>query len=160
MNEPKCNECGAVIPEGATVCPSCGCPIPAEEAKPCEKKQEKRKITVAVNWMAVISLILGIIIIFMGTSVKKKTISLGTYSAKHYSADEARFGADFYTEIYKASDIMVDELNDINGGIGELSESLSKMANVVYYPIGTMIEAMGLGVIAISCIHLKKKDSE
>ena len=160
MNERKCNECGAVIPEGATACPSCGCPIPAEVTKPSEKKQKKRKIPVAINWMAVISLILGVIIIFMGTSVKKKTISLGTYSAKHYSADEARFGADFYTEIYKASDIMVDELNDINGGIGELSESLNSMANVIYYPVGTMIEAMGLGVIAISCIHLKKKDNE
>lgn len=160
MNERKCNECGAVIPEGATACPSCGCPIPAEVTKPSEKKQEKRKIPVAINWMAVISLILGVIIIFMGTSVKKKTISLGTYSAKHYSADEARFGADFYTEIYKASDIMVDELNDINGGIGELSESLNSMANVIYYPVGTMIEGMGLGVIAISCIHLKKKDNE
>ena len=55
---------------------------------------------------------------------------------------------------------MVDELNDINGGIGELSESLNSMANVIYYPAGTMIEATGLGVIAISCIHLKKKDSE
>ena len=54
----------------------------------------------------------------------------------------------------------MDELNDINGGIGELSESLNKMANVIYYPIGTMIEAMGLGVIAVSCMHLmKKKDS-
>lgn len=157
MNERKCNECGTVIPEGAAVCPSCGCPIPVEEAKSCEKKQEKRKIPVAINWMAVISLILGLVIIFMGTSVKKASISLDIYNAKRYSADEARFGADFYTEIYKASDIMVDELNDINGGIGELSESLNKMANVIYYPIGTMIEAMGLGVIAVSCIHLMKK---
>lgn len=158
MNERKCTECGTVIPEGATTCPSCGCPVPVEEVKPCEKKLGKVKNT--INWMAVISLILGLIIIFMGTSVKKASISLDTYSAKRYSADEARFGADFYTEIYKASDIIVDELNDINGGIGELSESLNKMANVIYYPIGTMIEAMGLGVIAVSCIHLmKKKDN-
>ena len=41
-----------------------------------------------------------------------------------------------------------------------MSESLNSMANVIYYPVGTMIEAMGLGVIAISCIHLEKKDNE
>ena len=51
MNERKCNECGTVIPEGVVACPSCGCPIPVEEVKSCEKKQEKRKIPVVINWI-------------------------------------------------------------------------------------------------------------
>ncbi len=157
MNENKCKECGATIVQGATECPSCGCPIEEVKVKPVSsiKAQTAKKF----NLMSIISLLLGVVIIIMGITVMNKKVSIDTYSAKHYDADYAAFGADFYTEIYGASDIIVDELNDINGGVEVLSESMADMANVIYYPVGMMIIALGLGVIAVSCNHIKKENS-
>ena len=82
---------------------------------------------------------------------------MDTYSAKHYDADYAAFGGDFYTEIYGASDMIIDELDDINGGLEIISESMETIANSIYYPIGMMIIAFGIGVIAISFNHIKKE---
>lgn len=154
MNEQKCSECGAIIPEGMTECPSCGCPIATVSQTPAPVSHGKKALP--VNILAIISLLLGFAIIFMGVNVKNKSIVLNTYSAKHYDVDYAKFGADFYTEIYKASDVMVDELDDINSGIAELSKSMSQMAGLVYYPAGMLIIAVGLGVVAVSLPRIKK----
>lgn len=156
MSEIKCKECGAMLLQGTTECPSCGCPV-------VEDKKEKtvfikEKSTMKFNVMSVVALFLGVVIIVMGVIVMNKEVSLDTYSAMHYDADYAAFGGDFYTEIYGASDIIVDELNDINGGIAFLSESMAVMANVIYYPVGMLIIALGIGVVATACNHIKKEE--
>ena len=155
MNELKCKECGATLVQGANECPSCGCPI--EEVVIETVAAAKIQATKKFNVMSIISLLLGVAIIIMGITVMNKEVSIDTYSANYYDADYAVFGADFYTEIYGASDIIVDELNEINGGVELLSESMATMASVIYYSIGMMIIALGLGVVAVSCNHIKKE---
>lgn len=156
MNELKCKECGTIFEPGTKECPVCGCPI--EEVKVECVAPTKTQTTKKFNVMSIISLLLGIVIIIMGITVMNAEVSIDTYSAKHYDADYAAFGGDFYTEIYGASDMIVDELNDINGSIEILSESMAAMANVIYYPAGMMIIALGLGVVAVSCNHIKKEN--
>lgn len=155
MSELKCTECGAVLPEDAVECPTCGCPVPEVPAKAV--LSPKKAASFPLNIMAIISLILGIAIIIMGANVMKMSTDLDTYTAKHFDVDTAKFGADFYTEIYKASDVIVDELSAVNSGIGLLSESMAAIANVVYYPAGIIIISLGLGVVAISLLHIKKR---
>ena len=157
MSEYKCTDCGAELKEGMTECPVCGCPSAVVEEKPQKAKISPIDILKHININALISLVLGIVIIFMGVSVKNTEISIDTYNAKHFDADYVTFGGDFYTYIYEASDTIVDELSSINGGIESLSESINTMANVIYEPIGTLIIAVGLGVIAVSCNHIKKE---
>ena len=163
MNELKCKECGVVLAQEAKECPYCGCPIEevkVEYAAPTKTKTTKKfNVMPMFNVMPIISLLLGVVIIIMDITVMNKEVSIDTYSAKQYDADHAAFGGDFYTEIYGASDIIVDELNDINGGVEVLSESMAVMANVIYYPVGMMIVALGLGVVAVSCGHIKKKNA-
>lgn len=156
MDALKCKECGAELAQGTKECPNCGCPI--EEINVECAAPTKTQIAKKFNVMPIISLLLGVVIIIMGITVMNKEVSIDTYIAKHYDADYAAFGGDFYTEIYGASDIIVDELNDINGGIEVLSESIAALANVIYYPIGMMIIALGLGVVAVSCNHIKKEN--
>lgn len=155
MNEIKCSECGNVITGGVTECPNCGCPIVTEK----ESKSvinEKQKSPAKINVLAFVSLILGIVIIFMGYAVMTKEISIDTYTAKDYNVDYAAFGADFYTEIYGASDVIVDELSDINNGIESMSKSVAEFADIIYYPIGMMIITIGIATIAMSFNHIKK----
>ena len=101
----------------------------------------------------------NLLIIVMGITVMNKGVSIDTYSAKHYDADYAAFGGDFYTEIYGVTDMIVDELNDINSGVEVLSESMATMASVIYYSTGMIIIALGLGVVAVSCNHIKKENA-
>lgn len=157
MNELICKECGAALTQGTKECPSCGCPI--EEVKNEQTLVAKENGTKKFNVMSIISLLLGVVIIIMGITVMNKEVSLDTYTAKHYDVDYVAFGGDFYTEIYGASDMIVDELNDINGGVEVLSESMVAMANVIYYPVGMMIIALGLGVVAVSCNHITKENA-
>ena len=137
-------------------CPSCGCPVDkSNEAKIEYSVPTKTRAPKKLNILSIISLFLGIAIIIMGVTVMNKKVNIDTYSAKHYDAEYAAFGGDFYTKIYGASDIIIDELNDINNGVEVLSESMDVLVNIIYYPIGMLIISLGIGVIAISCIHLK-----
>lgn len=160
MEELKCKECGTVLTQDAKECPACGCPIAevikAEPTVP--KKEKKEKIVSKINITAIISLLLGVAIIIMGATVINREVSIDTYRAGHYKAEHAEFGADFYTYIYDASDTMVDELNDINSGVELISESMSTMANAIYYPAGMIIIAIGLGVVAMSVNNIKKEN--
>ena len=158
MSEWKCKECGAPLEQGMHECPACGCPVKEEE--PERAAASKAKTGVRLNIMAVVSLLIGIEIMIMGTNMMHKEVSIDTYSAKHYDIDYAAFGADFYTDIYEASDVIVDELSDINGGMEKISESMAKMANVIYEPIGMMIVAIGMGVAALSCKDLLKQKQD
>ncbi len=170
MDEMKCKECGAMLAQGAKECQICGCPV--DDVKPVEVKGEpavqpekavettapltNKKKSIKINFMSIIALILGIVIIVMGSKVMKMKVDVDTYTAKRYDVEYAAFGGDFYTEIYKATDVIVDELDDMNGGIETLSESIAAISNTIYYPIGMLLIALGLGVVAFSCIHIIK----
>lgn len=154
MDELRCKECGTVLTPGTKECPVCGFPIKEASSEYAPAKAHGRK---RINVISIISLFLGVVIIIMGITVINKKVSMDTYRAKRYAADNMAFGADFYTEIYKASDMIVDELNDINSGVELLSESMVAMINAIYYPIGMMIIALGLGVVAISFNYIMKE---
>ena len=157
MDELKCKVCGTVLAQGEKECPSCGYPV--EEVKVEYKAPAKKHTAKKFNVTSIISLILGVVIIIMGIAVMNKDVNTGTYIAQPYDADYAEFGADFYTYIYNASDTIVDELNDINGGVALLSRSVDATANVICYTAGMLIIALGLGVVAVSCNHIKKENA-
>lgn len=153
MNDFTCNECGAILPQNATECPNCGCPVPSTP-----QNAFKKKTLSSLRIQSVISLILGIIILVLGVSLMKKDVSLDPYSAKKYDAEYTAFGGDFYTSIYGATDIIVDELSDINDGLESLSETMISSIEAIYYAGGVIVSALGLGVIAMSCCYISKNN--
>ena len=187
MDEMKCTECGAVLPQDVRFCPVCGCPTEEATNSPSEENAsaavepailnetnaandesavntapivplEKAEKTYKVNFAALASLVLGIVIIIMGSSVMNKNADLAVYKANPYDADYAAFGGDFYTEIYAVTDMIVDELNDMNNGIATVSRAVVAEVNTVYYTTGTLMIAIGLGVIAIAGVHVVKRE--
>ena len=187
MDEMKCSECGAVLPQDVRFCPVCGCPTEEVTNSPSEENAsaavepailnetnaandesavntapivplEKAEKTYKVNFAALASLVLGIVIIIMGSSVMNKNADLAVYKANPYDADYAAFGGDFYTEIYAVTDMIVDELNDMNNGIATVSRAVVAEVNTVYYTTGMLMIAIGLGVIAIAGVHVVKRE--
>lgn len=151
MEEIKCTECGANLKEELKECPNCGCPI-----KVTEKNETVIQNKSVQNFMPFVSLAIGIIILIMGFTVVSKKTAISTHNAFYHDVPSAAFGADFYTEIYGATDKIADELNDINRGVEVLSNSLNDIAKVIYFSAGMLIIAVGLGTIAFSCIYIKK----
>lgn len=187
MDEMKCSECGAVLPQDVRFCPVCGCPTEEATNSPSEENAnaavepailnetnaandesavntapivplEKTEKTYKVNFAALASLVLGIVIIIMGSSVMNKNADLAVYKANPYDADYAAFGGDFYTEIYAVTDMIVDELNDMNNGIATVSRAVVAEVNTVYYTTSMLMIAIGLGVIAIAGVHVVKRE--
>ena len=163
----KCIECGVELQESMEACPNCGCPVDATKTKIIPESKEERSTNKDVinteknfkfNLFAIVSMLLGVVILFIGFSLSKEKQDLELYEAKQYNIDSVAFGADFYTEIYGASDIIVDELNSINGGVESLSESLSSFAGIITHSVGMVIIAIGLTTISISFMHLKRRD--
>lgn len=155
MTEFKCPECNKSIAEGVTECPHCGYPV--LDAKKEQRTSRKKAQLKRFNIMPFISLFLGIVIIIMGITIKNKDASLDIYLAKNYNIENIEFGGDFYTEIYAASDMIVDELSDINKGVESLSQSIASSTNVIYYSTGMLIIAIGTAVVAISCNNIKRE---
>ena len=155
MNELKCKECGTVLEQGVKECPSCGCPV---EIAKSEYVNQKKPKTIKINIMSIISMLIGVAIIIMGVSVMNKKANINTYTAINYDVDSVTFGGDFYTEIYGASDVIVDELSDINSGIDILSDSACEVSNVIYSSFGMLIVVIGFSVIAISCNYIIKNN--
>lgn len=168
-------------------CPVCGCPTEEATNSPSEENAnaavepailnetnaandesavntapivplEKTEKTYKVNFAALASLVLGIVIIIMGSSVMNKNADLAVYKANPYDADYAAFGGDFYTEIYAVTDMIVDELNDMNNGIATVTHAVVAEVNTVYYTTGMLMIAIGLGVIAIAGVHVVKRE--
>lgn len=110
------------------------------------------------NFLPYVSLIIGIILLIMGLFVVNKKTGINVYIANDYNVPSMAFGGDFYTEIYNASDKIVDELNDINGGMESLSESLNYIVEAIYFSAGMIIISLGLCTIAVSCICLKREN--
>ena len=149
----RCMECGEFLDERMSICPRCGCPVKAEEKPTVEKKSKIR-----IKIMPIVSIVLGLVIIYCGiVLVGQKTVAKD-YSAKTFNVESAEFGGDFYTLIYGASDTIVDELSAINGGIAVLSESTNTITNTLYYSSGIVVISMGIAVIAVSLPKLIKKE--
>lgn len=163
MSELKCSECGEILTEEMTECPKCGCPVEKKmevhEKKIVEKAVKNTTVTSSrkINICAVVAMVIGCLVLFMGSSVMKKTVHNDVHDATSYQVDYAKFGADFYTEIYQASDTMVDELNDINSGIATVSETMNAQINAIYYASGMIIMALGLAIISVSIININKQ---
>ena len=163
----KCIECGTEFDESIKTCPNCGCPVQdndiAEEkintsAQVVPRSERKTSPNFKINIMAIISLVIGIVILITGFTVKNKKFDIETYTATKYSADYAEFGADFYTYIYEASDIAVDAISAVNGGIASLSNSIAEYSEIITYSAGMIIVAIGAGVIAVSAMNIIKKE--
>ena len=162
MNENICKECGAPISADLKECPTCGYQIEdLAETEIAVDNGSRMKIGLLmkkINYFSAISFLLGIIVVFVGFSVRNKQIDIKSYSAKHYSVEYASFGADFYTYIYGASDTIVDELDSINSGVAQIADIMAISANAIFYPIGMVIIAIGIGIISYSLIHIKKDE--
>jgi hypothetical protein len=167
MEEIKCSECGTILSGDMRECPTCGCPVEKMQAEPLpvdstSAPQEPHTLAPVshkkkLSLVPFISLILGLVTIILGFKVSARSADIPLYDAKSYSVSYAAFGADFYTEIYGAADTIVDELSDINEGLGSLSESISSMAAVINYAAGMVIIAIGLGIVSVSILHMKKE---
>lgn len=159
MEEIRCTECGEMLVNGTKECPKCGCPV--NYLQPEIKKEEitivksdngENKKTI----LPIISLVIGVVIVIMGFMLLTHKSNIEVYDARIYDVDKVAFGADFYTEIYNASDTIVDELNDINGGIAVISNSLASVIEAIYYGGGMVVIALGLGIVAISFMNINK----
>lgn len=152
MSNLVCSECGAPLSQNATVCSSCGCPVTTEAQHSIKKNSPSPS-----NILSAVSLLLGIIILIIGISLTQKDVTIDPYHARIYDAEYTAFKGDFYTSIYGVTDTIVDELSDINGGIESLSETMVVVIEAIYYISGIMVSSLGLGVIAMSCIHISKR---
>lgn len=150
MESKICVECGEVLTQGMKACPKCGCPVINENYYTKEAAKRKNNI------LPFISLVIGIVILVMGIFVITQKAHTKVFSASEYDAASAKFGADFYTEIYEVTDIIVDELNDVNNGMEIISSSINNIIDAIYFSAGMIIIALGLVTIAISCLHIKK----
>lgn len=117
---------------------------------------------------AVIVLVLGIVAIILGATLMgggahhSSEVRNLSHSAKYYNADGAAFGADFYTYMYDASDMIVDELNDINEGLSTVVtaqnaimentasavDAVDDLIDAVGKAGGMIVIAIGLGILA------------
>ena len=93
----------------------------------------------------------------MGYRVVSHDVEAELHKAGMYDVGFSVFGGDFYTEIYKASDTIVDELNSINNGMSVISNSMKSTIKAIYYGSGMVIIAIGLGITAFSLIEFGKQ---
>lgn len=178
MEERKCIECGQIIPDNMSECPNCGCPIgEVEEANKFEEENEVNNVEEEIEKtifespndnkchkenkirtiFTSIALVIGLITIIMGYRVVSHDVEAELHKSGMYDVGFSVFGGDFYTEIYKASDTIVDELNSINNGMSVISNSMKSTIKAIYYGSGMVIIAIGLGITAFSLIELGKQ---
>lgn len=105
-------------------------------------------------------LILGFCVVFFGCSVinqSVQTYSNAAYVSQDYNVDSGKFGADFYTYMYEASDVIVDELDDISESIGTIVDGQNAVNRAIrdnrkalYNTSGSVICAIGWLIVAMS----------
>lgn len=167
MSEVTCVECGEVLTNETTTCPKCGCPVEKKEEVIQEKVESqeevpqkdttKKELSLKKKLiMPLIAIVIGVVIIIMGVNVMGKKATVSSHDAESYDAEYAAFGGDFYTEIYGATDIIVDELDSINAGTEVLSKQINAGVNAVYYASGMIMIALGLGVIAVAVTKIER----
>lgn len=154
MNNVFCMECGTEFSDELKACPNCGCPVLKEESS----ANHKIKGNFFKHYgLPFLSLILGFTILILGVVLVSKATDIPTIEAQKYDVANYEFGADFYSQIYNASDVIVDELNAINSGIGTLSVSIERIAEIIYFTGGMIVIAIGLAVIANSILNFAKR---
>lgn len=127
-----------------------------------------RKIT------AILTAVIGLVVIVLGISLMGQTaghdvdVDKLSHDAEYYNAEYASFGGDFYTYIYGASDIIVDELYDINSGLGTVVAAQRNVAEAVAVNVeatdslnatvckvgGTVVMAIGLAILSCGLLAL------
>ena len=125
---------------------------------------------------AILCVVIGIAVIILGASFKGETASFrvsssrASYTADSYNISYASFGGDFYTYIYRGSDTIVDELNDINHAIETVVkaeagiqdavatnvEAVNGLIRTVNKAAGLIVMAIGLGILAFGLNGLGK----
>ena len=110
---------------------------------------EKKKIP----FFSIIALMLGLVIVITGICVMVNSTNMSKHRGDNFSVKYMEFGTDFYTGIYKASNVIVDGVNDINQGVEVISESMLTIVNV----FGLVIISIGLAVVAFSIVNLRKE---
>ena len=160
MEKVRCVDCNALVDAGLSTCPKCGGHtfkhLPLSEQVDSNPKQESVKEKLPTNPSKTTQvkskrnyapLVIGIVIMVIGFI----TIALGfgsPHSAKLFYLSDMSFGADFYTEIYKASYTMAGLLNSIDEGLAVVSK-------IVMISAGLVIEAIGLATVAFGCTKIK-----
>ena len=137
--------------------------------------------------VSILTLIIGLLVIVMGVKVMNTSVSdsLGgsytDFEVGEFDVWGASFGADFYTYMYDASDMIVEELNAINNGLeivvdgqnslrsamgsvmratNGVNETVSKTGGAVVIAIGAAIFAQGLPVAVEAFSVPAKKEQE
>ena len=94
---------------------------------------------------AFIMALVGIVVVILGINLTKNLEQnhyilpeTFKFNAEDYDLPYCAFGGDFYTEIYKASDYIVDVLDDIN----KANETIVKAESSIFNAARTNIEAV------------------
>lgn len=109
--------------------------------------------------LSIVVAVIAVVIIVLGISLISTDPVGASYSGDfgHYDAESAAFGADFYTYMYNASDIIVSELNDIGNNLPEIIaaqngaiKATNNLNETVAKAGGMVVIAIGLAVLAYS----------
>ena len=122
------------------------------------------------KFCSVLCVLLGIAVMIFGYKMTNEAVDhaevLRTYSydANSYYTLSASFGGDFYTYMYRASDTMVDELDDINhaietiiGAEGNIQRQVTanvKATDSLTRAVYMLIIAVGCGIFAVGLCNM------
>ena len=88
--------------------------------------------------------VIGLVVIVLGASFQPEATSYDLtektfkYAAENYNLQYCAFGGDFYTEIYAASDMIVDVLDDINRS----TETVVAVQNAIHNASASSVHAL------------------
>ena len=136
---------------------------------------------------AIIMAVIGVIVIILGAVLTGQSANYAVednsfrYVANEYDADYAAFGGDFYTYVYGASDIIVDELDEINRALetvvraqdsinaavtanvlatDALINTVNKVGGMIIISIGLTILAFAVKNLLVVIVPVGKNDEE
>lgn len=137
-------------------------------ARSIGKKREREEQNMLKKICAIACVVIGLVVIIIGASFSGESAnysvrsSATNYQASNYDLTYASFGGDFYTYIYKGSDTIVDELDDINHAMEKVISAENTIQSVIVANVDatsgvirainaaakTLIIALGLGILA------------
>ena len=130
--------------------------------------------------MGVIMIIVGIVMCFMGNHLEN--FGAAFITDKKFYVDDAKFGADFYTYMYEASNTIVeeldvmtdemnelahsfvtkDEMNELMDGVETVSRNQTELAQIVAIGFGVVVCCLGVLAILLGayCMNDDEKFEE
>lgn len=93
---------------------------------------------------SVLMAVIGLLVLVLGIAFQPEVTSFDLtektfkYTAENYDLPYAAFGADFYTDIYEGSDLIVDALDDINRS----TETVVAVQNAIYTASSASVHAL------------------